>query len=483
MNNDNNIVAVYIRVSTDRQTEYSPDEQLNQIKKFAKTNGYEIDPKYIYKDEGISGRKAEKRPAFMEMISTAKTKPKSPFSKILVHKLDRFSRNREDSVVYKSLLKKECNVDVISITENFGDDKFSIILESMLEAMAEYYSLNLSDEVMKGMIPRAEKGLVNAKPPFGYKMINSNYVIEEKEAETVRYIFNEFEKGVSFKNIAIALNNLGFTTKKGNLFEVRTVEYILRNPAYKGYLLWTPNLGFHTGSIKIRLEKGILRKGNYEPIITEEQFDNVNKIIDEQKKKYKYSTKKTTKANWLKRLVRCSSCGGILTTVNGGLQCTNYLKGWCKESHYIASKEIRRAIIEQLKKDYDYPCNINITKKLTNNTSDLDLLINNSNKINEKLERAKRLYLEGIDTIEEYKENKLKLENEKKYIENEIIKIKEHEKNLAQEEQFSIKAKSTYELMVDENIPEDVKFTVIHDLIENIIFDRKEMSLKIQYKL
>ena len=84
----------------------------------------------------------------------AKSTPK-PFDVILVHKFDRFARNREDSVVYKSLLRSELGIQVLSITENIGDDKMSVIIESMLEAMAEYYSLNLSDEVKKGMSEKA----------------------------------------------------------------------------------------------------------------------------------------------------------------------------------------------------------------------------------------------------------------------------------------------------------------------------------------
>ena len=83
--------------------------------------------------------------------------PQKPFDVILVHKFDRFARNREDSVVYKSLLRSELGIQVLSITENIGDDKMSVIIESMLEAMAEYYSLNLSDEVKKGMSEKSEK--------------------------------------------------------------------------------------------------------------------------------------------------------------------------------------------------------------------------------------------------------------------------------------------------------------------------------------
>ena len=220
MEKDNKIAAVYLRVSTNDQIEYSPAAQLNAIKKFAKANGYEIDPKYIYKDEGISGRKAEKRPAFMQMIKTAKTKPHSPFSKILVHKFDRFARNREDSVVYKSLLKKECNVDVISITESIGDDKFSVILEAMLEAMAEYYSLNLSDEVYKGMKEKAKRGEVQTGAPYGYKVIDGNFVIDESEAKIVKYIYNEFDKGTPFKHIVENLSKLN--NKKQRLFTMGT---------------------------------------------------------------------------------------------------------------------------------------------------------------------------------------------------------------------------------------------------------------------
>lgn len=140
--------ACYIRVSTNDQLEFSPDAQLKAIKKYAKDNDIIIDDDYVFIDEGISGRKASKRPAFQQMIKIAKSKPKK-FDVILVHKFDRFARSREDSVVYKSLLRKECDIKVISITESIEDDKFSVILEAMLEAMAEYYSLNLADEVKK----------------------------------------------------------------------------------------------------------------------------------------------------------------------------------------------------------------------------------------------------------------------------------------------------------------------------------------------
>ena len=129
------LAAAYIRVSTEDQTEFSPDAQLKALKAYAKANNMILQEQHIYRDEGISGRKAEKRPGFMAMIAAAKSKA-HPFDVILVHRFDRFARSREDSVVYKSMLRRECGVRVISITESIEDDKFSVILESMLEGMA-----------------------------------------------------------------------------------------------------------------------------------------------------------------------------------------------------------------------------------------------------------------------------------------------------------------------------------------------------------
>ena len=129
------IAACYIRVSTEDQTEYSPGAQKRALEHYARQHGMTLSPDHIYIDAGISGRKAQTRPAFMAMIAAAKQKH-PPFSVILVHKFDRFARNREDSIVYKSMLRRQCGVQVVSITEHLEDDRMGLILEAMLEAMA-----------------------------------------------------------------------------------------------------------------------------------------------------------------------------------------------------------------------------------------------------------------------------------------------------------------------------------------------------------
>ena len=159
--------AAYIRVSTEDQVEYSPASQLEKIREYAKRNDYILPEEYIFMDEGISGRNTVKRTAFNRMIGTAKTKPK-PFDAILLWKFSRFARNREDSIVYKSMLRKQCGIDVISISENVGDDKMSVIIEAMIEAMDEYYSINLAEEVKRGMTEKAGRGQAVTIPSFGY---------------------------------------------------------------------------------------------------------------------------------------------------------------------------------------------------------------------------------------------------------------------------------------------------------------------------
>jgi len=139
------------------------------------------------------------------MIGTAKLKPK-PFDVILLWKFSRFARNREDSIVYKSMLRKQCGIDVISISEQLGEDKTSILIEALIEAMDEYYSLNLAEEVKRGMNEKFSQGGVVSQPPFGYRMENGIFVPDETNAQVVRMIFSDYISGMRARQIASKLN-------------------------------------------------------------------------------------------------------------------------------------------------------------------------------------------------------------------------------------------------------------------------------------
>lgn len=146
--------ALYIRVSTADQTELSPDAQQRLLLDYAKKNGIIISKDFIF-EESVSGRHADKRPKFQEMIGIAKQES-HPIDVILVWKYSRFARNQEESIVYKSLLKKS-NVDVISISEPLIDGPFGTLIERIIEWMDEYYSIRLSGEVIRGMKEKALK--------------------------------------------------------------------------------------------------------------------------------------------------------------------------------------------------------------------------------------------------------------------------------------------------------------------------------------
>ena len=154
---DYKTAAAYIRVSTDDQVELSPASQLVEIRKWAAANGYFVPDEYVFVDEAKSGRKVTGRDDFRRLIATAKTKPK-PFDAILLWKFSRFARNRDDAVYYKSILRKQLKIDVISIKEPIEDGKMGVIMESMIEAMDEYYSINLAEDVKRGMEEKHRRG-------------------------------------------------------------------------------------------------------------------------------------------------------------------------------------------------------------------------------------------------------------------------------------------------------------------------------------
>lgn len=475
--------ACYIRVSTNDQIEYSPDAQLKAIRRYAEANNILLDDDYIFVDEGISGRKADKRPAFQEMIKIAKSKPKK-FDVILVHKFDRFARSREDSVVYKSLLKKECGIRVISITESIEDDKFSVILEAMLEAMAEYYSLNLSDEVKKGMTEKATRGQYQSSPPFGYKMENGVLSIIEDEANIIKLIFEKFtSKEMNKLQIAKYINNLGYHTHRGNEFENRTIEYILANPVYIGYARWTPTGKLKRGEVT---EETIIQKSEHEPIISKELFDQANELLQKSKQINKrYFKSSTSHLHWLNGLIRCKLCGCTLVrNTKDFYQCNGYVKGKCGKSQMVKIGNIEKAILDQIQKDFTSNININVKFGLNkSNTDETYLLLSELEKLKEKERRIKDAYMNGIDTLEEYKENRNYLENQKNMLNSQLKKLKDKKQIKTQEEIIKEQLKTVYNILIDEKIDMERKYEVSHMIIDRIDFLRDDGVLELTYKV
>ncbi len=472
--------AAYIRVSTHEQIEFSPEAQKNAIYIYAEKNNIAIKPEFVFTDEGISGKKAEKRPAFMKMIKLAKEKL---FDVILVHKFDRFARNREDSVVFKSLLRKECGIKVISITEQLEDDKFSIILESMLEAMAEYYSLNLADEVKKGMVEKAKRGGYLARPPLGYTIVESKKppVIIPKEALIIRSIFEKFvNEDRTIHDITKYLNELGFRTSKGNRFEKRNIKYILHNPIYAGYTRWN-----YRKNNKINDEsEWIIAKADHEPIISKEIYDKaVNKlkhISEIHGNKYRPSSEY---GHWLSGVVKCAYCGGPMTLNGTGKYhyyvCNKYLKGSCQYSNRISLKRLESVILDKIYEDMnDLYFDVERIPE-TNKVLNLDVLNRQLIKIQNKYQLAKEAFLEEIDTLVEYKSNKESISKEEQSIKSQLNKLSLS--SYSADEFIRYRKSNVYDILKDKTLSVIEKNRVLKSFVKNIVVDVSKGTVEINY--
>jgi len=270
-------VAQYARFSSDNQRTESIDAQIRAMNQFCKQNHWQIVATYT--DEARSAT-TDNRPQFQKMISDSS---KGLFDIVLVHKLDRFSRDRYDSAIYKKRLKKN-NVKLCSVLERMDDSPESIMMESVLEGMAEYYSKNLGREVMKGMNETAlQCKSTGGIMPLGYDLDeNRHMIINEHEAKAVKIIFEMFADGHGYSAIINYLNEHGYTTKRGRIFGKNSLYEILNNEKYTGVFVFNKaaaksdnrrnNHAYKTNDKIIRVE------GGCPAIIGKKLFEEVQRI-------------------------------------------------------------------------------------------------------------------------------------------------------------------------------------------------------------
>lgn len=225
--------AIYARYSSDNQRDESIDAQVRAVKEYCQHNGIQI--VRVYTDEARSAT-TDDRPGFLQMVHDSAL---GQFELVIVHKLDRFSRDRYDFAFYKRKLR-ENGVQLISVLENLDDSPESIILESVLQGMAEYYSVNLARETMKGMKETAlQCKHTGGKPPLGYRVTeDQTYAIDEDQAEAVRLIFSMYADGHGYGRIIDELNSRGHRTQNGNHFGKNSLHEILRNEKYRGVYIF-----------------------------------------------------------------------------------------------------------------------------------------------------------------------------------------------------------------------------------------------------
>lgn len=490
MNLTKRIGAIYIRVSTDKQEELSPDAQLRLLKEYAERNNIVIPSEYIFQDNGISGRKADKRPEFQNMIAMAKSK-EHPIDCIIVWKFSRFARNQEESILYKSLLKKN-NVEVLSISENTTGE-FGSLIERIIEWMDEYYSIRLSGEVFRGMSESAMRGNYLTKPPVGYDKAEKKGAppILNDDRKIIPLTMKEmFFEGKSYKSICLLCQKNGWKTDNGNDFEPRDIEYILLNPFYAGIARWNY---CYASSRKLKpADEVIYAKGNWQTLWTEDEWKEMTNIITKRKEKYAMKPRDPESCkHWLSGILKCSCCGRTLSHSNhgyGSFQCWGYLKTKCSSSSFIGEKKAIKYVLNGIKEilendTFSYQITRNIS---ADNSAQIEELNKQLVRIAQREKRAKNAYLDGIDSKEEYKENKQNFQRERSLIEEKLTALTETLPNKSKAELDSMFLSNVADVIsILENPETDYteKAYAIRSIVNEIIYDKENFSFDFSLKL
>lgn len=474
--------AAYIRVSTEEQTELSPDSQLEEIYRYADREQIQILQNHIYLDAGISGKKAENRPEFMRMIAEAKRTPK-PFSVILLWKYSRFARNQEESIFYKSILRSRCGIEVISVTEPLTEGPFGSLIERIIEWMDEFYSIRLSQEVKRSMKVNAEHGKLQCPAAFGYEAKGGVLLPKENESECVKYIFEAFLSGKSLLSIARELNDRGIRTHRGNKFESRTIEYILRNPVYIGKLRWNP-----TGRTRRNFsnENIIISNGSHEAIVSEKVFAQVQEILDKLKSGPAVSQPTHSVRAWISGLIRCASCGSALVFAKPCYyKCSSYIRGKCKSSQHIRADLLEDSLICMLKKDSDFVSELlfDILSQSGSRSKEISYLESSLHSLDARKKRLQEAYLSGEIELADFAPLNAEMNCARSRIVSELDSYYRR-KDCSEITQATRQAVESAMNDFDPSAYDaEIVNRAIREVIERCIFDKESSRLEIIYRL
>lgn len=278
--------VIYARYSSSNQREESIEGQIRICTEYAKKKGYKITNQYI--DRAMTG-KNDNRPAFRQMLNDS---DKGMFDVLLVYKTDRFARNRYDSAIHKTRLKKN-KVQIEYAAEQIPNDSTAVLIEGFLENLAEYYSVNLSENTKRGKYENALKKKSNGGvTPIGYKRIDGSLVIDEEKAPVIRFVFQNYIDGISYANI---IKNA--RERYGIKLSMSGLKLILQNEVYTGKYIYRTYDG-----------ETFVYEDNHEAIVSRE--------IYEKAKEKRLANKRSPNAGKGKRkyalsgLINCGECGG-----------------------------------------------------------------------------------------------------------------------------------------------------------------------------
>ena len=322
-------LVFYGRYSDSGQSEQSIEGQRKVCYEYADRNGYRIIGEYI--DRALTGT-SDSRPEFLRMIADS---AKRQFQGVLVYQLDRFARNRYDSATYKSKLKKN-GVKVLSARENISDDASGVLMEAVLEGMAEYFSAELSQKVKRGMGLTAQKcEFTGSGVPLGYKIVDKKFAIDEETAPIVKRIFEMYLAGNTMAEIIRYLNENGIKTSKGNPYNKSSIKRIITNNRYLGIYKYA----------------GIEIPGGVPRIIDDVTFEEAQMIMEKNKKAP--ARAKSLEENYLLTTkIFCGHCGCAMTGVCGTSSTGKVHQYYCcvtqRRHSDCKKKPIQKTFVEDL---------------------------------------------------------------------------------------------------------------------------------------
>ena len=462
----------YTRASTDHQ-EYSVGDQHKFNLDWANRNKYKIVK--TYSDDGISGGTVAKRPGFLQMIEDITAGRLPDIKALLIWDSFRFSRNMVEFLTYKQMIRQH-GISVIAVSEPMvQDEDAQLYIDAINGASGELYLRKLSKDSKRGI--RAK--VVDRKEhlgfaPFGYRMDRNarQLVIVDDEAEWVRYIFQQVIDDVPYLQIAKRLNESGCKTRKGYNWTNTQVCYTLRNKTYCGLL-----------EVHLDGQHGVY-DGKHPPIIDKETFNKVQTIVEDRAARHKRYERATNEyAHWLSGLMRCPYCGGSLSHVRGTggrkprYRCNNTVNGSRCENLSVKIEIVESLIFDTLQSVYDCPEKIYTLHLTSPQPKSIVDYASEIRKLKNQLSRAKRAYIEEIDTLEEYRENKVRLTAAIDQLETRRDSV---EKPIFNPSAFQEKCLSVLSLL-QSDVSMDQKAAASHALIEKIMCDNVKKEITIYF--
>ena len=451
-------VAIYCRVSTTEQAEegYSIDEQNIKIREYCEREGHEI--YNLYEDRGISGKNITNRPGIKQLLQDA---TENKFDLVIVWKLNRISRKLLDILNIVELLNKH-NIAFRSLTENFETETPSGKLQlNIMGAIGEFERETIAENVKMGLLARAKEGRWNGGVVLGYDLVELNnegkkrkntvLKINEKEANTVRRIFELYSQGHGYKAVVNRINKEGHKTKRNGEFAVSTVKEILQNPVYICKIRYNVRQDWSKKRRNNINANPILSDGIHEPIIDVETWNKVQVILKERSKKHN----KVYDCEFpLTGILKCPVCGAGMTInrstakrkdgtrrINEYYSCGNWKN---KGTAVCNSNSIRVEVADEyvLNKIMELINDESILRKVIDNINNnkstkLKPILEQLEQINKDIEKLIDKKSKNIELFEDGILDKSELSTRVKSINDDIEKLKYREQELKQDLQLA----------------------------------------------